>query len=302
MGILIPILVGVIGGVATALIRHYIQKHNAEEDLAPFRRQYNELMRNGDVSGPVVWSPYYSFESSKIGADMAEKAMKQRILDMPQLTFDRWLTFYNNKPEAWVIQKEQQRIFANIPYYEKTTQHEDKKGKMRDFTVFLPVFWESPEEMKKYRDWVENEYQRGNAAVFEQQRDKNMKLFVDQMQEDVQARRAQAQAEIDKLREQTRQVLQKQKKELRLSDGTVVPVEKTYQSMPIVKYDGRDVTGQTLPTTPLSDYSYRTLKSQIYIVKGNDLSHIQGRDGDLAYSPETNQAYVFNNDYWMEIR
>ena len=240
MGILIPIIVGVIGGIATALIRHYVQKHNEEEDLAPFKRQYNELMRNGDVSGPVVWSPYYSFESSKIGSDMAEKAMKQRVLDMPQLTFDRWLTFYNNKPEAWVIQKEQQRVFANIPYYEKTTQHEDKKGKIRDFTVFLPVFWESPEEMKKYRDWVENEYQRGNAAIFEQQRDKNMKLFVDQMQEDVAARRAQAQAEIDKLREQTKQVLQKPKKELRLSDGTVIPVENTYQGMPITKYNGHD--------------------------------------------------------------
>ena len=42
MGILIPIIVGVIGGIATALIRHYIQKHNKEEDLAPFKRQYNE--------------------------------------------------------------------------------------------------------------------------------------------------------------------------------------------------------------------------------------------------------------------
>ena len=176
---------------------------------------------------------------------MARKAMKQRILDMPQLTFERWLTFYNTKPASWVIQKDESREFANIPYYQKTTQHEDKKGKMREFTVFVPVFWKNAEEMKKYREWVENEYQSGNAAEFEQMRDHNMKILADYMQSDINERRAYAQAELDKMREQNKQAIQeqKQKRELRLSDGTVVPIEKTYQSMPIVKYNGQDVTG-----------------------------------------------------------
>lgn len=244
--IVIPLLAGIIGFAATLLVKLKIQADKEARIDKVYEREYASLMQNGDTSyyAPCIWSPYYSFDDSEAGKNMAKKAMQQRVLDMPQLTFERWLNFYNNKPEAWVIQKEENRKFANIPYYAKITQHATKDGKMKDFKIFIPVFWKNGHEMRLYREWVEEQYQKGNAAVFDQQRDKNMRIFVDQMQEDIQERRTMAEAEIQKLREQTKQEIKKVKEEkpvkLRLSDGTEVDVAPTYHGMTITKYNGHD--------------------------------------------------------------
>lgn len=246
IAIIIPLIAGIMAFGINLMLKSKKELKEARRIAMTYQKEYDKLMQNGDTDyyAPVVWSPYYSFDDDIYGRDMAQKAMKQRILDMPQFTFERWLTFYNNKPEAWVIQKDESRKFANIPYYQKTVQHEDKRGKMRESTVFLPVFWENAEEMQKYREWVEEQYQKGNAAVYAQARDKNMKIFVEQMQEDIQSRRAIAEAELQKLREQTKQEIQKAKEEkpvkLRLSDGTEVDVAPTYQGMNITKYNGHD--------------------------------------------------------------
>lgn len=237
-----PFIAGIIAFGISLMIKSKREIKKAKQELYPYEQLYKKLMQNGDTDyyAPKIWSPYYSFENNQIGKDMAQKAMKQRILDMPQLTFERWLTFYNNKPEAWVIQKDENHIYAlaNIPYYQKTIHHENKRGHMKDSTVFVPTFWTNAEEMKKYRDWVETEYQSGKAAEFEQLRNKNMKILVDYMQEDIAAHRAIAEAELQKLREQTKQEIQKAKEEkpikLQLSDGTEVDIG---QGLSIAKYD-----------------------------------------------------------------
>lgn len=293
--LLYPLIAGVIAFGISLMTKSKREKKKAKRELYPYEQLYKKLMQNGDTDyyAPRIWSPYYSFEDNNIGKDMAQKAMKQRILDMPQLTFERWLTFYNNKPEAWVIQKDEDRMLANIPYYQKTTQHEDKRGHMKDFTVFVPTFWTNAEEMKKYRDWVETEYQSGKAAEFEQLRDKNMKILVDHMQEDIAARRAYAEAELQKMREQIQQPVEEKKEpvKLRLSDGTEVDVAPTYQGQPITKYNGHDTA---------SYVQYRQKPGYIFLHHGKPID-LKGNTGDIRYDTTSDIIYIRENNAWVQI-
>lgn len=300
MSILIPVFIGVFAGVVAFLI----QKNKTKEELRPFESKYKQLLQNGDTDyyAPVVWSPYYSFEHNKIGEDMAEKAMKQRVLDMPQLTFDRWLTFYNNKPDAWVIQKDESRKFANIPYYQKTTQHEDKRGKMRDFTTFVPVFWESAEEMKKYRDWVEEQYQHGKAAIYDQERAKNMKILAEQVQADLDEKVARHEAELKKMREEIQKPKEQEVKEpmkLRLSDGTEVAVDPTYQGMPITKYNGQ-ATAQYAQYCMNRGIIQRPASGMVLMYMGDPVECTE--DGDIAYNIIDDKIYVKVKGELVEIQ
>ena len=187
---------------------------NSENVLDCYKSQYEELLYNSD-SRCEVWSPYSSFES----VHDAENAMKMRVLDMPQFTFERWLTLYNNKPEAWVIEKKEYKHFANIPYYQKTTVHTDKRGHEKESTTYLPIFWTSAAELQKYREWVEKEYQYGKAAEFERNREKNMKQLVGYIQEDLQ--RLHDAIQTAPLTTEKKNIV------LKLSDGTEVEVPPT---------------------------------------------------------------------------
>ena len=182
-----------------------------------WRKQANKIFKeyNRNEDHEIsIWYPlyykdnwYYTF-SRKYG---------QKVLDMPRLSFERWLIFYNNKPEVWVVEKDEDRLYANIPYYVREIQNSNKPY------IFLPIFWESAKDMYKYRKWVEEEYQNGKAQIYSDKQDENFKQLVTFIEEDIKANHAQARREL----EQVQKNIEKQKEpiKLQLSNGPEVIVD-----------------------------------------------------------------------------
>lgn len=141
------------------------------------------------------------------------------VKELPQLTFDRWLTFYNINPTNWDMEKFATHLdFGNyatttsydylIPTYYKTTVHKGHDGRVREIenTVGIPIFWSSPEEMVKFDHWFKNEYKQGKAAGYERKRDEAMEQLAKYLQEDVNERRAQIMREYEKVVDETQRV------------------------------------------------------------------------------------------------
>ena len=112
------------------------------------------------------------------------------IRDIPQLSFEQWLTFYSSAPERWSINLKQNhyggRVFCAIPAYEK--------GK-----IHIATFWETPEDLWKFMEWQENEYTHGNAAIFENERAKRLSKLAKCLKEDLAEKNKQVQKELDAL-------------------------------------------------------------------------------------------------------
>ena len=182
------------------------------------RKLFNQLTYN-DESGAYVWRPIdYRKDDNWIWN--VSKKYSQRVLDMPRLTFERWLTFYDNKPEAWIIQKNENKDYADIPYYVREIPDNTYKNGIRP--IFLPIFWKTSRDMYKYRKWVEEKYQNGKASIYTNKQDENFKQLVTFIEEDIKAKRAQAEEELNKVRD-TYQAQEKQIK-LQLSNGPEVIV------------------------------------------------------------------------------
>ena len=103
---------------------------------------------------------------------------KQNVKTMPQLTFKQWLKFYESSPTNWVIETDESLRLADIPYYVKVNKQTEK-------TYVVPTFWKTPRDLKKYRKWVENKYECGNAKGFELERDKHLVELATHMQDDI---------------------------------------------------------------------------------------------------------------------
>jgi len=161
----------------------------------------------------LTWSPYQSFPTRA----EAQEAYQQKVVEMPQLTFERWLTFYNNKPECWVIQRNEMQQCADVPYYVKVNKHEDKRGKIKESLSFVPTYWINAEEKQKYRRWVEEKYEFGDAQIYENARDAKLKELVGYIEEDINDRRKVFEKELEEVKKDIT---------LRLSDGTNVTIPK----------------------------------------------------------------------------
>ena len=144
---------------------------------------------------------------------------KGSIKELPQMTFERWLTFYNTNPDNWDMEKFTTHIELGknssgtsydylIPTYYKTTVHKGHDGRVREIknVVGIPVFWSSPEEMVKFDNWFRNEYKKGNAAGYERKRDEAMEQLAKYLQEDVNERRAQILRDYEAIVDKTQQV------------------------------------------------------------------------------------------------
>ena len=141
---------------------------------------------------------------------------KGSVKELPQLTFDRWLTFYNTNPSNWDMEKFATHLDLGsrstttsydylIPTYYKTTVHDGQGCKIEN-TVGIPIFWSSPEEMVKFDHWFKNEYKQGKAAGYELKRDEAMEQLAKYLQEDVDERRAQIMREYEKVVDETQRV------------------------------------------------------------------------------------------------
>ena len=195
---------------------------NKKEQKEKIENSYKAYLSNKE--GYRIWHPIDSI-ASKL-AFPADKT--QRVVDMPRLTFERWLTFYNLNPENWIIQtitNVYASYYSDIPYYAKL--NEDKKW------IVLPIFWSSPEEMGKYRNWLENVYQYGNARIHQQRQEENYKQLVELVENDIKERQDQVQQDLLKMREELLAIKKEEtvpiKKEVKIistSDGTIYEVNK----------------------------------------------------------------------------
>lgn len=208
------------GGVSH-LIDKIVEKKEKKEEI---EKNYEVYLSN--EYGYRIWHPIDSI-ANKLAVP---KDKTQRIVDMPRLTFERWLTFYNLQPENWFIQTTTDVYSSNysdIPYYAKL--NEDRKW------IVLPIFWSSPEEMGKYRDWLENVYQRGNARGHQQRQEENYKRLVEIVENDIKERQDQVQQDLLNMRKELLAIKKgegiapiKEEIEITLmaSDGTTYKVNK----------------------------------------------------------------------------
>ena len=208
------------------LIHNNSQKAKAQKaKKEELENSYKEYLSN--KHGHWIWHPINS-----IACKLAYPNDKtQRVVDMPRLTFERWLTFYNLNPENWFIQTTDNIYSSNytdIPYYAKL--NEDKKW------IVLPVFWSSPEEMGKYRDWLENEYQRGDARIYQQRQEESYKRLIDLVENDIKERQNKVQQDLLNMRKELLAIKKEEEKSVTLSqlDSGRVRVQNSDGSVSIV--------------------------------------------------------------------
>lgn len=126
---------------------------------------------------------------------------KYEIINLPQLSFDRWLTLFNASAENWIINVNQSDKSCVCPVY-----HHKKQ--------VYATYWETPEDLYKFQQWVENEYEQGKSANFQQQRDKQLGKLTKALQEDIANKQEEARRQIDALEQQVRSAMpEKQEKE-----------------------------------------------------------------------------------------
>lgn len=126
---------------------------------------------------------------------------KYEIINLPQLSFDRWLTLFNASAENWIINVNQSDKGCVCPVY-----HHKKQ--------VYATYWETSENLYKFQQWVENEYEQGKSANFQQQRDKQLTKLTKALQEDIANKQDEARRQIDALEQQVRSAMpEKQEKE-----------------------------------------------------------------------------------------
>lgn len=130
------------------------------------------------------------------------------IRNIPRLSFEQWLTFYNSSPEHWRINLNE----YSLPYY---YNHGNCcifpnyiKGK-----VDINIVWETPDDLHKFIMWQRNEYKNGDAAIFEEERARQMSKLTKAIREDMKQRHNKAQKEIEELEKQIAATMPKPKEE-----------------------------------------------------------------------------------------
>lgn len=214
------IILGIIIFIIVKICKLCDKLVDKKEQKKEIENNYKAYLSN--EYGYRVWNPINS-----IANNLAfPKDKLQRVVDMPRLTFERWLTFYNLNSKNWIIQTSADvysSFYRDIPYYAKL--NEDKKW------IVLPIFWSSPEEMGKYRDWLENEYQRGDARIYQQKQEENYKRLVELVENDIKERQDQVQQDLLNMRKELLNIKDSIKEEeseitLSTSDGTIYKVNK----------------------------------------------------------------------------
>ena len=174
----------IIGGIC--LIEDHIKtikkdKAQSEEDKQWF---YNK-----------VWNGNWENEGEKID-----------IRNIPQLSFEKWLIFYNAVPERWEIDLNQCNYSSigfcgcAIPNY--------KKGE-----IYIDTFWKTPEDLYKFIEWQKNEFQKGDVAIFENKRAESLSELAKCLKEDIAEKNKQVQKELNILEKEIAASMPKPKEE-----------------------------------------------------------------------------------------
>lgn len=171
LGIFIPTIIGGIHLMRTSMkaIKEEREQKAEAKQLEEDKQWYYNKVWNGD------WS---------------QNDKPVDIRNIPQLSFEQWLTFYNSSPERWNINLKQTcqgcHYFCAFPAY--------KKGK-----THIDTFWETPEDLWKFMQWQKNEYKNGDAAIFENERAKRLSKLAKNIKQDLEEKNKEVQKELDAL-------------------------------------------------------------------------------------------------------
>ena len=144
-------------------------------------------------------------------------------MEAPRISFKRFLNLYSISPEKWIITTNEYAVTHNFPFYIHTIKENDKRN-------VIPIYWESPDDLEEYYNWVEEQFEKGNAALYQNARDKSLKQLTQYIQEDLQEKRKQFEAEMKILEEQTKKDLEKLNEKKAIELTLEPPVTKSSAS------------------------------------------------------------------------
>lgn len=148
---------------------------------------------------------------------------------IPRITFERFLNLYAVNPEKWRIETSEWQRLHNFPIYVNKIKTTNKRGKEVIEEVAIPLYWTSPEELKKYYNWVEEKFEKGEGALYENARNQSLKQLTEYINEDLKEKRAQTEKDLVAIENQIKEHL-KEKKETTVPQLTLDPPTKRYTS------------------------------------------------------------------------
>ena len=131
---------------------------------------------------------------------------------IPRITFERFLNLYAVNPEKWLIETSEWQRLHNFPVYLNKIKTTNKRGKEVTEEVAIPLYWTNPEELKKYYNWVEKTFEKGEGALYENARNESLKQLTEYINEDLKVKRAQTEKELETIKNQLKEQF-KEKKE-----------------------------------------------------------------------------------------
>ena len=123
-----------------------------------------------------------------------------------RVDFERFLNLYKISPEKWII-----KTNKFVPVYNNNND-------------YIPLFWTNAKELKKYAQWLQNNFALGENSGCEQARNESLKKLNNHLQEDLKEKRAEFEKEMAEFEEQFKQdrerAKEKYKIELKLEPET----------------------------------------------------------------------------------
>jgi len=132
------------------------------------------------------------------------------IKEIAQISFERFLKLYEVSPENWIITEDSYGYTEYFPIY------------VKDETE-IPLFWETGEDLQKYREWVEEKFAKGEAALYQQARDESMKLLTKFIKEDLEKKRKRTEEEMAELEAQVKKECEQTKEKQKEIQLTLEP-------------------------------------------------------------------------------
>ena len=195
------------------------------------------------------------FYESVWNANWRQNGKPMDIRNIPQLSFEQWLTFYNSSPTNWHFGWEEwNNRYCIFPNY--------KKGK-----IDIDIFWETPDDLDKFIQWQRNDYKAGDAAIFEEARNKQLAKLTKALREDMKQRHEQAQKEIEELERQVAASMPTVKEE--------DPIQKCLREQREEK--AKELSNTTSPS--IGDITF--IGNNIQIYNGKEWKQITGTKSEL---------------------
>ena len=202
MNTLLIISAAIITGTLLGLfIRYQLKKE--EEEIASSGWQYkwdNDLstsrltIRSSDDNNKII----YDQPASRV----------------PRITFERFLNLYAVNPEKWRIETSEWQKLHNFPIYINKIKTTNTRGKEVTEEVAIHLYRTSPEELKKYYNWVEEKFEKGEGALYENARNESLKQLTDFINEDLKEKRAQTERDLEAIENQMKEQFQKKEKSM----------------------------------------------------------------------------------------